>query len=303
MEVVCPHSVNGVEGNMDGLNQAMEYIEHHLREEVKVAELARIAQTSEYHFRRMFSTLAGMPLSEYVRRRRLTSAGARLMSGEGTLLDIAVDHGYGSVEAFTRAFRALNGVGPQEVRQTGVSIRSQPRLTFHLTLEGSDPMDYRIVEKDAFHVVGFSRRVPLVYEGPNPAIEEFIRGLDKEAMARVAQLSDQEPRGVVAVVDNLAGERASAPEGTELDYYQGVIASEPAEEYGDLAVAPGTWAVFERSGPVPESIQYLWRDIYTQWFPSNPYRSVPGPELLRTELSEDGTQGTYAVWIPVERED
>lgn len=66
---------------LHGLNKAMAHIEQHLDEPIDVAELARIATTSEYHVRRLFSALAGLPLSKYVRRRRLTVAGALVLIG------------------------------------------------------------------------------------------------------------------------------------------------------------------------------------------------------------------------------
>src|SRR6478735_8249755 len=119
-----------------------------------VAGLARIATTSEYHFRRMFSALAGLPLSEYVRRRRLTVAGAEVLAGERTLLDIATRYGYGSGEAFARAFRAVHGVGPGEARRTGAALRSQQRMSFRLIVEGTSSMRYKIVDKADFRVVG-----------------------------------------------------------------------------------------------------------------------------------------------------
>lgn len=81
---------------LDRLNQAMEHIEGHLDRQVDVSALARITVTSEYHFRRLFSSLAGMPLSEYVRRRRLTVAAAEVLAGEPTLLEIAIRYGYTS---------------------------------------------------------------------------------------------------------------------------------------------------------------------------------------------------------------
>jgi AraC family transcriptional regulator len=59
--------------------------------------------------------------------------------------------------------------------------------------------------------------------------------------------------------------------------------------------------VFESSGEFPRALQFLWRDVFTQWFPSNPYRSVPGPEILSTRLSSDGTTADAELWIPVER--
>ncbi|MCA6096344.1 AraC family transcriptional regulator [Streptomyces sp. SCA3-4] len=284
---------------LEHLNQALEHIESRLDREIDPAELARIAVTSEYHFRRLFSALAGVPLAEYIRRRRLTVAGAEVLAGERTLLDVAVRYGYGSGEAFARAFRAMHGIGPGEARRTGAALRSQPRLSFRLIVEGSTTMRYRIVEKEAFRVVGRGTRVPLVHEGVNPHIAAFIRSIDQETVQRMAALGDQEPSGIVSVSDNIAATRA---EGTDLDYYHGVVTSAPApEDLQTLDVPAGTWAVFESSGEFPKALQHLWRDVFTQWFPSNPYRSVDSPEILRTRLSEDGTTADAELWIRVER--
>ncbi|WAP59958.1 AraC family transcriptional regulator [Streptomyces sp. S465] len=281
------------------LNQAMEHIERHLDQPIDVAELARIAATSEYHLRRMFSALAGMPLSEYIRRRRLTLAGAEVLAARETLLEIAVRYGYGSGEAFARAFRAMHGVGPGEARRTGATLSSQPRMAFRLIVEGSSSMRHRIENKPDFAVVGLKARVPLVHAGPNQAIMDFVRGIDPRTLERLEKLSDQEPHGIVAVCDDLDPSRA---EGTELDYYHGVVTSAAAPEGTTaLAVPAGAWAVFTTSGPAPQAIQNLWRDVYTQWFPSNPYRGRPGPEILRTRLSPDTTEADAELWLPVEQ--
>ena len=284
---------------LERLNQAMEHIERHLDQRIEVADLARIAVTSEYHFRRLFSALAGMPLSEYVRRRRLTVAGAEVLAGERTLLEIAVRYGYTSGEAFARAFRAMHGVGPGEARRVGASLQSQPRMSFRLIVEGNSSMQYRVVEKEEFRVVGRKARVPLVHEGMNPAIVAFIRSIGQETLERIERLSDGDPEGIVSVSDNLDESRA---EGTELDYYHGVVSRADVPEDMDVLTVPaGTWAVFENSGPFPQSLQYLWRDVFTQWFPSNPYQSRPGPEILRTRLSQDAAHADAELWIPVER--
>lgn len=284
---------------LERLNQAMEHIESHLDQRIEVSELARIAVTSEYHFRRLFSALAGIPLSEYMRRRRLTIAGAEVLAGERTLLEIAVRYGYTSGEAFARAFRTMHGVGPGEARRVGASLQSQPRMSFRLVVEGSSSMRYKVVEKEEFRVVGKKARVPLVHEGMNPAIADFIRGIGQETIQRIEQLSDQQPEGIISVSDNLDESRA---EGTELDYYHGVVTHAAVPEDMDaLTVQAGTWAVFENSGPFPQALQYLWRDVFTQWFPSNPFQSRPGPEILRTRLSQDATHADAELWIPVER--
>jgi len=284
---------------LERLNRAVDYIERHLDQRIDGAELARITLMSEYHFRRLFSALAGIPLSEYIRRRRLTLAGAEVLAGKETLLDIAVRYGYGSGEAFARAFRALHGVGPAEARRTGAALFSQPRISFRLVVEGSSGMRYRIVEKDGFRIVGKKARLPLVHEGMNPAIVAFVQGIDPETRRRIEELSDQEPRGILNVSHDLAEGRA---EGTEFDFYHGVVTGAPAPEDLDVLPVPaGTWAVFEISGDFPLAIQYLWRDVFTQWFPSNPYQSRPGPEMLSARISPDGSKADAELWIPVER--
>ncbi|MGW4225640.1 AraC family transcriptional regulator [Streptomyces bauhiniae] len=283
---------------LERLNQAMERIELGLGEGVDAEGLARVAGTSVYHLRRMFSALAGMPLSEYVRRRRLTLAAAEVVAGRETLLDIAVRYGYGSGEAFARAFRAMHGVGPSEARRAGVTLSSQPRMSFRLVVEGNSDMRHRIERKQAFGVVGYKARVPLVHAGPNQAIIDFVRGIGREDLERLAKLSDQQPEGVVAVCDDLDPSRA---EGTELDYWHGVVTSSPAPEgLATLAVPAGTWAVFTVSGPMPQAVQTLWRDVFTQWFPSNPYVSRPGPEILRVRPTGDGSEADAELWLPVE---
>lgn len=99
---------------IDGLNRALEHIEHHLGHDIDVDELARIALTSPYHLRRMFAALAGPPLSAYVRGRRMTLAAADVQAGRASLLDIAIRYGYDSAEAFSRAFRSVHGVAPRD---------------------------------------------------------------------------------------------------------------------------------------------------------------------------------------------
>lgn len=283
---------------LERLNEAMDYVEAHLDGEIDVAHLARIAATSEYHLRRMFSALAAIPLSEYIRRRRLTLAGAEVLAGERPLLEIAVRYGYGSGEAFARAFRAMHGVSPSEARQTGARLNAQSRMSFRPTVEGSSSMQYRIVEKPTVRIVGKKARVPLVHEGLNPAIVEFVKSIGQETIQRIEALSDQEPFGIVTGSDDIEG---PPTEGAMLDYWHAVITnSEPPEDMDSLEVPAGSWAVFAGSGEFPLTVQYLWRDIFTQWFPSNPYRSRSGPGLFSSHLSEDGQHADAEIWIPVE---
>ena len=160
---------------ISALNRLVDLVEENLTGDFDVTGVARTLGTTEYHLRRMFSSLAGMPLSEYVRRRRMTVAAADVVRGDGDLLSVAVRYGYGSTEAFGRAFRAVHGAGPGEVRRDGGPLRTQPQLRFRLTVEGSDRMDARIVDRPAFRLVGHAARVPLIHQGVNPHIHAAHR--------------------------------------------------------------------------------------------------------------------------------
>ncbi|MGP3691639.1 AraC family transcriptional regulator [Streptomyces sp. IBSNAI002] len=285
---------------LERLNKALDHLEECLDQDIDMAEVARIATVSEYHFRRLFSALSGMPLPLYVRRRRMTLAGAEVLAGERTLLDVATRYGYGSGEAFARAFRSVHGIGPGEARATGAVLTSQPRMSFRVVVEGSTTMRYRIVEKESFRFAGRKARVPLVYEGANTAASAHVASLDAQAIGRMKQLAEGEPDGVLSATVYLTDSRE---EGAEVDYWVGVTTGPEttAEELDCLEVPSGTWAVFDNRGPYPSALQELWRDVFTQWFPSNPYTPRPGPELLRTRPVEIGAETDSQLWIPVER--
>lgn len=283
------------------LNRLVDLVEESLTEDLDVARLATTLGTSEYHLRRMFSSLAGMPLSEYVRRRRMTVAAADVVDGSDDLLTIAVRHGYGSAEAFGRAFQAVHGVGPGRARRDGGPFRSQPVLRFRLTVEGASPMDVRLVTRPAVRLVGHAARVPLVHEGVNPAIQQHVVAIPPQEHARLKALGDTEPGGLLAVSADLDPDRR---EGTELTYLHGVAVTDAVDVPADLDVIDvdaGPWAVFRAAGPYPDTLQTLWAATATEWFPSNPWRLRPGPEVVAVvERADDFSTATVELWLPVE---
>ncbi|CAL9622588.1 AraC family transcriptional regulator [Streptomyces sp. enrichment culture] len=286
---------------ISALNQLVDLVERHLAEELDVDGLAASLGTTEYHLRRMFSSLAGMPLSEYVRRRRMTVAAAAVVRGEEDLLSIAVRHGYGSGEAFGRAFRAVHGAGPGDVRRDGGPLRTQPQLRFRLTVEGTHPMDTRLADRLAFRLAGHAARVPLIHQGVNPHIQQHIAALPQEEHLRLKALSDTEPRGLLQVSD---GVDPDAREGSELTYLHGVALARdtPVPDGLDTIEVPaGMWAVFRISGPYPQALQTTWAATATEWFPSNPWRLRPGPSIVAfLERADDVSTATCELWLPVE---
>lgn len=281
------------------LNALVDLVDGADPAELDVTAFARDHGTTEYHLRRMFSTLAGMPLSEYIRRRRMTLAGAELVAGAPNVLDVAVRHGYGSIEAFGRAFRAVHGIGPTDARRDGGPLRTQPTLRFRLSVEGSIPMDVTITALPELVLIGHAAQVPLIHEGVNPHIQEHIAALAPEEHARLKALCDAEPRGILAVTGDVAPD---APEGTTLTYLHGV-AVQPGTPVPDdldvIRVDAGSWAVFSADGPFPETLQSLWAATAAEWFPSNPWRLRPAPSIVRY-LEFTGTHASCELWLAVE---
>jgi AraC family transcriptional regulator len=286
---------------ISALNRLVDLVEEGLAGDFDVKVVARTLGTTEYHLRRMFSSLAGMPLSEYLRRRRMTVAAADVVRGEEDLLSIAVRYGYGSAEAFGRAFRAVHGAGPGDVRRAGGPLRTQPQLRFRLTVEGSERMDTRIVDHPEFRLVGHAARVPLVHQGINPHIQRHITALPAEEHRRLKALGDTEPAGLLAVSDDLDPDRA---EGSGLTYLHGVAVSPdtPVPDGLDIIKVPaGRWVVIRIAGPHPQTLQKTWATTATEWFPSNPWRPRPGPEIVAVpEHTYELSAATCELWLPIE---
>ncbi|RUS47316.1 AraC family transcriptional regulator [Cohnella sp. AR92] len=283
------------------MNGALRYIEENLAGEIDYEEVARRALCSEYHFKRMFSFLAGIPLSEYVRRRRLTLAALELQGSSLKVIDVALKYGYESPDSFARAFQLLHGMTPTEARGSGRSLKAYPPMTFQLSIRGGSEMNYRVVNKGAFRIVGIGRRVPIVFEGVNPEIAALWASLDMDTIRLLKELSNTEPSGIVSASVNF--DEGRMEERGELDHYIGAATTEECPPHlKQLEVAPSAWAVFEAVGPFPSTLQNVWGRIYSEWFPTSGYELAPGPEILWNE-SRDTSSPTYRseIWIPVVR--
>ncbi|UYO06487.1 AraC family transcriptional regulator [Paenibacillus sp. PSB04] len=284
---------------LENLNGALDYIEQNLENEINEHELAKRAYCSIFHFKRMFSYLAGIPLQEYIRRRRLTLAAFDLQDRSLKVIDIAIKYGYNSPDAFTRAFHALHGITPTEARITNRSLKAFPPMIFRLSIGGSEPMKFRIEQKDAFRVVGVSNRVTPIDSGEHPGVEQVWKLTDNETYAQLKSRNNVEPFGILHV---------SFGEGVRVkrdyDYYMAVASTEPCpENLSELIVPAMTWVVFEVKVPWEKE---KWHRIYGEWFPSSGYEQVEGPMIqVGPEIEVGLEKQVYTeekeveLWIPV----
>lgn len=276
---------------IERLNQTINYIEEHLTEEMDYEQLAKVACCSTYHFQRMFGYMAGIPLSEYIRRRRMSLAAVDLQNGDLKIIDIAQKYGYTSPTAFNRAFQNIHGIAPSMLRKNGVEIKSYPPISFKITVKGVEEMNYRIEQKEAFRIVGIC--MPLEKEVEKNF--QVVPGMWQKAMedgtiGRLAGMMNGEPKGMLGV--------SACTDEEAWRYYIAVASTAPLSgELEEYMVDAYTWAIFAGSG-TGQSIQELEQRIVTEWLPTSGYEYANGPDI-EVYINPDPKNTAYEVWIPV----
>lgn len=275
------------------MNNAMNYIENHLTEEIDYQEVANIARSSEHQFKRIFSFLAGVPLSEYIRLRRLSLAASDITQSSMKIIDIALKYGYQSPDAFTKAFVLFHGVTPSEARRKPYSLKVYPKVSFQLSIRGGKEMKYQIVEKNSFTIVGVKQIVE-VHEGEiNPSYDKIMENVGDEPFEELDSLSEEKPYGILHVTTPNHHENSGDSE--TLDHYIGTISSQnPENKYDVLEVPASQWAVFDIRGEWPK-VEKEWQRIYSEWLPSSNYELVEAPEILASNNE------VIQIWIPIKK--
>ncbi len=279
------------------LNQVVDYIEDHLTEDLTLEMISEYAGVSDYHFRKIFLYLSGMPLSEYIKNRRLSEAGMDLLHGE-TVTDVALKYGYQSMDGFTRAFKKWSGLLPSDVTKKGMS-KSFPKISFRISVRGGMNMEFRIEEKPAFNLVGVSRRVPMQFEGINNEIVKLAQSITDEQRKEMHSLRNIEPREIVNA--SYESDTNFLREEGYLTHLIGVLTTE--DEVSDLLekvpVPAYTWAVFPNEGPFPSTLQNTMAKVYSEWLPSSNYEVRNAPTFSFTKMNENKDYAYSEVWIPV----
>ena len=272
------------------LNQAIAYMEEHLDDEISYEELGKICCCSCYHFQRMFAYMADMPLSEYIRRRKMSLAAVDVQSTDAKIIDIALKYGYNSPTAFTRAFQLVHGVAPSQLRKEGITVKSYPPLLFKITVKGVQEMNYRIEKKDGFRVVGISCPMEKEAEQNFAKIPMFWHEAGNDGtLDKLVGMMDTELKGVLGVC---------AAIGDDWKYYIAVASPQADESMEEYEVPSFTWAVFSGEGVCPKTIQDLEQQIMAEWLPTSGYEFANGPDV-ELYLSPDMKDAKFEVWVPV----
>lgn len=280
-------------------NQVMDYIEAHLTEDISGKDISRIAGLSEYHFKRMFSYMSGMPLHEYIKQRRLSAANAELIHG-AKVTEVAYKYGYQSIEGFSRAFRDWSGFLPSEVIKNKRQ-KSFPKFTFYIDIRGGKSMEFTIEKKEKFHVVGVSRRVPMQFEGENEAIQELAQSITEQQRKEMHSLADLYPFQVLNVSYDF--DEGYLEEKGSLTHMIGFATTKenPFDDLEQISIEESLWAIFPNEGPFPAALQETYANIYSEWLPSSEYELADLPGISFTRYDDTSGQVYSEVWVPVKK--
>ncbi|RLQ94363.1 AraC family transcriptional regulator [Falsibacillus albus] len=281
-------------GWVESLQSAIDFMEENLMEDISVEEIAKAGNSSVYHFHRIFSILTDTSIAEYLRRRRLTLAAKELISSPNCrVIDVALKYGYDTPEAFSKAFRRQHGVAPSEARKYKGKLKSYNRLSIQVNLKGVEPMQYSIVEKESFPVVGLKREFSMLNDENLNGIPKMWEDANRNGTSEeLIKLNNGPLKGLLGVCRPIENNNkmeywiASASQGIQ------------ADGYDKLKIPTSKWAIFEVHGAMPNAMQETWKQIYSEWFPSSGYEPAGTPELEVYFTGDPHSKDYYSeIWI------
>ncbi|WP_312699493.1 GyrI-like domain-containing protein [Sedimentibacter sp.] len=282
---------------LNSLSNAIEYIENNLDKEISYEEAAHIACCSTYYFQRIFSYVAGISLSDYIRRRRMTQAAFELQRTDKKVIDIALKYGYTSPTAFNRAFQNIHGITPVSAKSMGSILNAYPAIKFSVKVMGGNAMSYYIAEKEAMRIIGI--RTPLVedMEENQKSVPVFWNNtLRGQQFSAICGLSNQEPQGILGVTVY------ESPK--DIFYYIAAATDKPIPtNMYEYKIPAATWVVFESNGYFKDSVQSIFRRFLTEWLPFSGYEYAMLPDIEVYPINDNQLkQGRSEVWIAVKKE-
>lgn len=276
---------------MNPIQKALWYVESHSREAINLEDIARACKVSPFHLTRAFAASMGLSLMRYVRARRLTEAARQLAQGAADILRVALEAGYSSHEAFTRAFAEQFTLTPEQVRSQG-----------HLN-------NLLLVEAIAMTAAPVSNLVPPRFETLQPMVLAGL--LERHNCQSAAGIPDQWQRftpylgAIPGQKENVAyGVKCNFDGESNFDYLCGVeISGTPVLPRGltTFQLPAQHYAVFTHRGHIA-SIRSMHAAIWNQWFPESGHKAADAPTFERygPEFDPRTGLGGVEIWVPIE---
>ena len=281
-----------------GIQNAINYIEEHLTEEINYDKVAEEAACSSFYFQRIFGVLCDISLGEYIRNRRLTLAGNELNVSDIKVIDIALKYGYESPESFTRAFSKFHGITPSEAKKNGSKLKSFSRLSVKITLSGGSMMDYKIVEKEAFEIIEKVEAHSIENDVNAKSIPDFWTKSHNDGTVKTLLENTTDRTFIFGVCYGNNSDCAKT-----FDYSIGAVYNQKTavpKGFRKNIIPARTWAIFECKGAMPKAMQDMWHKITSEFFPTSGYQPTYEMDI---EAYTEGDMGESdyrsEIWIPV----
>ena len=275
-----------MKGWIEGFQESIDFMEANLTENLDIEVIAGKAALSPFYYQRIFGALCGMTVGEYIRARRMTLAAQELNRKDIKVIDVAVKYGYDSPDSFAKTFQKFHGITPSQAREPGAPLRSFAPMHIKITMEGGSMMDYRIVEKAQFTIVGVKRRF-----NSDTSYQEVPKFWD-EWMAQ----GDKRPiMGTFGLCLDM--------EGKEFDYWIADLYFpwEDVPEGCETRVIPASlWAQFPCT---LKTLQETNTKIWSEWLPALQGYELVGEYDIEVYLApEPGSNEVRTfIWVPLRK--
>ena len=276
-----------MQGWIEGFQESIDFIEKNLTEELDIEDIAAKAALSPFYYQRIFGALCGVTVGEYIRARRMTLAAQELNGKDVKVIDVAVKYSYDSPDSFSKAFQRFHGITPSQAKEPGAPLRSFAPLHIKITMEGGTMMDYRIVEKAPFTIVGVKR--PFNSDTSYQEIPKFwdewlTQGEKRPIMGTFGVCLDMKGKDFDYWIADLYFPWEDIPEGCE------------------TRVIPGSaWAQFPCT---IKTLQDTNTRIWSEWLPALQGYSLAGEYDIEVYLPpEEGSDDMKVyIWVPLKKD-
>ncbi len=260
------------------IEEVIDYIESNITDNIDCTVLASKMNLSIYEFRRIFSFIVGCPVSEYIRRRKLSLAAAEIMTSDKVdILSISEKYGYSNQSAFTRAFGEQHGVSPSSCIYDKPSINLFTRPNFSVSISGRENVPFRLIKTDTFYIKGFSGISPII----DSCCCEDVWNAFYESEVHKALSTDKLYVSYLNKCNNV-----SCCIGEKSDNGQKIPAAR--------------WACFTLNTVDDDAVNEIYCKIIYEWLPSanlEKDENVPTIEVYPFDMSEDDFE--WEIRIPI----
>ena len=276
-----------MQGWIERFQESIDFMEQNLAEELNIEEIAGKAALSPFYYQRIFGALCGMTVGDYIRARRMTLAAQELIGKDRRVIDVAVKYGYDSPDSFAKAFQKFHGITPSGAKEPGASLKSFAPLHIKITMEGGTMLDYRIVEKAPFTVVGVKRPF-----NSDTSYQEIPKFWDEW----LAQGEKRPVMGTFGVCIDMKGK--------DFDYWIADLYF-PWEDVADgcetRVIPGGSWAQFPCT---MKTLQDTNTRIWSEWLPALHGYSLAGEYNIEVYLPpEEGSDDMKVyIWVPLKKD-